>query len=553
MALFKRNSGSIWEDSIIGHVVKAIPDPLVVMDEGMKIRFASDALLQMGGWRKEELLGKSCGDAFRSPVCGTEQCPLRRSVAEGHKVEVQTTVRARDGREITVDVKCSPVVDETGRVVGGMELMVDQTYRQKVIRDLENLAREAADGKLTLRLDLSQVHGMHKRLFELINRMLDAVEAPTREAAEVLERVADNDLTVRMKGDYRGDFARIRDAVNRAVEKLEKSLQEVSESAEQVASAASQISAGSEALAKGSSEQASGLEEITASLQEIAMMAGQNVANAREAQSLADSAEHVARQGMVSMKRLSDAIARIKRSSDETAKIVKTIDEIAFQTNLLALNAAVEAARAGEAGKGFAVVAEEVRNLAMRSAEAAKTTATLIEESLHNTEEGVEINDEVYHNLEAINRQVERVRESVIEIATASEQQNDAIGQLNSALDQINQVVQQAAATAEESASAAHELTTQAQQLTSLVQRFHVQRRAVEKKLGAFRAKPMQPAAGKAPSTAVAAGGPVARPKKANLKITLPDPEAVQRQQKTNGKGLVLPNPDGAAWDLESF
>ncbi|GAB4255095.1 MAG: hypothetical protein Kow00109_30240 [Acidobacteriota bacterium] len=552
MALFKRKTASLWEDSVVGHVVRAIPDPLIVMDRDLKIRFASDALLQMGGWRKEELVGSPCREVFRTPVCGTEDCPLQRSLQQRRRVEVQTVVKGRDGREITVDVKCSPVINDAGEIVGGMELMVDQTYRQKVIRDLENLAQEAADGRLTLRLDPSQVHGMHKRLFELINRMLDAVEAPTREAAEVLEKVAQNDLTARMKGDCRGDFARIRDAVNRAVENLEKSLQEVSESAEQVASAASQISAGSEALAKGSSEQASGLEEITASLQEIATMAGQNVANAREAQSLADSAEHVARQGMVSMKRLSEAIARIKRSSDETAKIVKTIDEIAFQTNLLALNAAVEAARAGEAGKGFAVVAEEVRNLAMRSAEAAKTTATLIEESLHNTEEGVEINDEVYQNLEEINRQVERVREGVIEIATASEQQNDAIHQLNAAVDQINQVVQQAAATSEESASAAHELTTQAQQLRSLVQRFRVQRRAVEKKLGAA-ARPVQPPAGKSPSASVAGGGPVARPKKKGLEISLPDPETVQRQQKTNGKGLVLPNPGGAAWDLESF
>jgi methyl-accepting chemotaxis protein len=169
------------------------------------------------------------------------------------------------------------------------------------------------------------------------------------------------------------------------------------------------------------------------------------------------------------MQSLSAAVDRIKQSADATAKIVKTIDEIAFQTNLLALNAAVEAARAGDAGKGFAVVAEEVRNLAMRSAEAAKNTAELIEGSVKNAVEGVTINQEVLANLEEINKQVNQVSEVMAEIAAASDQQSQGVEQINSAIGQMNQVTQQTAANSEESAAAAEELSGQSEEMVSLV------------------------------------------------------------------------------------
>lgn len=203
-------------------------------------------------------------------------------------------------------------------------------------------------------------------------------------------------------------------------------------------------------------------------------MTKQNAANAREAQTLSEGARQSATKGMESMRRLSEAMERIKASSDATARIVKTIDEIAFQTNLLALNAAVEAARAGDAGKGFAVVAEEVRNLAMRSAEAAKNTAALIEEAVKNANDGVAHNEEVLKNLEEINGQVNKVREVMGEIAAASEQQSQGIEQVNVAVEQMNQVVQQVAANAEESAAAAEELNSQSAEMRGLVGQFRL-------------------------------------------------------------------------------
>jgi methyl-accepting chemotaxis protein len=172
------------------------------------------------------------------------------------------------------------------------------------------------------------------------------------------------------------------------------------------------------------------------------------------------------------MNRMSSAINKIKTSSDSTAKIVKTIDEIAFQTNLLALNAAVEAARAGDAGRGFAVVAEEVRNLAMRSAEAAKNTANLIEEAVKNSENGVAINAEVLNNFQEITEKANKVSQVVAEIAAASEQQDLGINQVNKAVEQLNMLTQQNAANAEESASAAQEMSSQSEEMRSMVAGF---------------------------------------------------------------------------------
>ena len=201
-------------------------------------------------------------------------------------------------------------------------------------------------------------------------------------------------------------------------------------------------------------------------------MIKQNALNAREAKGVAEHARSSADKGVESMSRMSSAINKIKTSSDSTARIVKTIDEIAFQTNLLALNAAVEAARAGDAGKGFAVVAEEVRNLAMRSAEAAKNTADLIEEAVRNSENGVNINAEVLKNFQEITERTNKVSQVMAEIAAASDQQDQGISELNKAVEHLNHVTQQNAANAEESASAAEEMSSQSKEMRSMVAGF---------------------------------------------------------------------------------
>ncbi len=243
----------------------------------------------------------------------------------------------------------------------------------------------------------------------------------------------------------------------------------MTQSSEQVSSASSQISKSNQTVSQGASEQATSLEEVSSSLQEMASMTKQNAGNASQAREIAQSTRNSVAKGSESMKKMTEAISKIQTSSNETAKIIKTIDEIAFQTNLLALNAAVEAARAGDAGKGFAVVAEEVRNLALRSSEAAKNTSSLIEESQKNSENGVKVSDEVENLLKQIVEGVQKTTQLVGEVSTASDEQSRSIDQVNVAVDQMNQVTQSNTANAEESASASEELAGQAQELGGMV------------------------------------------------------------------------------------
>lgn len=243
----------------------------------------------------------------------------------------------------------------------------------------------------------------------------------------------------------------------------------LSEGAKQVNQAASQVAASSQSMAEGATEQASSLEETSASLEELSSMTHQNADNARQANNTAMEAQNAAEKGRSIMSKMAEAIQKIKQSSDETSKIIKTIDEIAFQTNLLALNAAVEAARAGEAGKGFAVVAEEVRRLAQRSAEAAKTTSQLIEEARVHADEGVKVTQEVGEVLEHIAQNVEKVATLIAEVSAASNEQAQGIEQINQAVNQMNQVVQSNAANSEEAAAASEELSAQAEELNKLV------------------------------------------------------------------------------------
>ncbi len=242
------------------------------------------------------------------------------------------------------------------------------------------------------------------------------------------------------------------------------------EGAEQVAAASSQVSSASQSLAEGATEQAAGLEETSSSLEEMSSMTKTSADNAQQANELATNARNSANQGQEAMKSMDTAINDIQKSSDETAKIIKVIDEIAFQTNLLALNAAVEAARAGEAGKGFAVVAEEVRNLAMRSAEAAKNTSEMIQESVKNSNNGVEIAGQVAKALEEIVTGINKAGELVNEIASAAGEQAQGVDQINTSVSQMDKVTQQNAANAEESASASEELNAQAEQMNTIVQ-----------------------------------------------------------------------------------
>jgi methyl-accepting chemotaxis protein len=250
---------------------------------------------------------------------------------------------------------------------------------------------------------------------------------------------------------------------------ISRPLQQVAESAgegaEQIAAAAEQVSSASQEVAEGSQEQAASIQESSSSLEELSAMTKQTTDNTRTVAALVSESNRLMEKAAQGTQAMDTAMRDIKSASDQTGKIIKTIDEIAFQTNLLALNAAVEAARAGEAGKGFAVVAEEVRNLAMRAAEAAKNTGSLIEENVTRVAGGVQIVNGLKASLDEVTSSSSRITQLIAEVAAASEQQSRGIEQINLAVTQMNTSTQRNAASAEESAGASEELNGQAESL----------------------------------------------------------------------------------------
>jgi methyl-accepting chemotaxis protein len=355
--------------------------------------------------------------------------------------------------------------DEIGVMAKAMDVFAD---------DLQNVVigtmKKIADGNLSAKIELKD---SRDEISDALQKTVKALhELIIDDGGKVLMAAAKKDLSRRLTYEYKGAFSAMKNNINTLVQNLDEAMGQVSDVVAQVSSASGQISSGAQSLAQGSNEQASSLEEVSSSLEEMSSMTKQNADNTNQAKLLASEAHAAAGEGDAAMKRMAEAINQIKQSADNTAKIVKSIDDIAFQTNLLALNAAVEAARAGEAGKGFAVVAEEVRNLAMRSAEAAKNTANMIEESVKNAEGGVKITEEVMKSLVRIVDRTGKVGGLIADIASASGEQAQGIEQVNTAVAQMNQVTQQNAANSEESASSAAELNNQATELADMVGAF---------------------------------------------------------------------------------
>ncbi|HET7752580.1 MAG TPA: methyl-accepting chemotaxis protein [Anaeromyxobacteraceae bacterium] len=342
--------------------------------------------------------------------------------------------------------------------------------------DLDVLAQAARSGNLDVRVDVGRYAGYNGKLIGSVHDMLDAIAAPLRESAEVLQRLAHRDLTARMHGEYLGEYQRIRDAVNQTASSLHDSLAQVAEAAGQVSSAATQIASSSQSVADGASEQASSLEETSSQLESMAAMTRQAADHAQQADGLARRARGAADEGSLAMTQMADAMSKIRASAEGTSQIIKDINEIAFQTNLLALNAAVEAARAGEAGRGFAVVAEEVRALALRCKDAATRTEELIRQSVKQAGDGEVTTKHVAGKLGEIVGSIGKVSEIVAEISATSKEQATGIEQVNAAVGQMDRVTQQNAASSEESSSAAAELSSQSEELAAMVQSFRIER-----------------------------------------------------------------------------
>ena len=343
----------------------------------------------------------------------------------------------------------------------------------KPIKEIENAAKDMAEG----RLGTSISYESNDELGTLSNSMRYMIAGLTDIIADMntqLGEMAGGNFHIESDKPeiYIGDYAPLLSSMRNIDSNLSNTLNQITIASEQVASGSSQVSNGSQALSQGATEQAAGIETLSDTIADISTMITNNAASAQDAKDSSGQALKDVECGSGQMSQLIGAMDEISNTSNEIRKIIKSIEDIAFQTNILALNAAVEAARAGEAGKGFAVVADEVRNLAAKSAESAKLTASLIEKSVAAVINGTTIADETAKSLERIVSGTQKTTELVDSIATSSSSQATSVAEITTSVDQISSVIQTNSATAEESAAASEELSAQASTLKNLVNKF---------------------------------------------------------------------------------
>ena len=449
---------------------------LMICDNDLNITYVNPAVRDMMSKRETDLRkvfpGFSVANLVGSNIDQFHKNPAhqRALLSDPKNLPAYAEIEVA-GLEFTVNA--TAILDHQGNWMGNMVEWGDITEQKEAERQIERLIQAAAAGQLDERLEPEQFDGFARNVASGINDLLDAMVNPMQATNVVVKSLAEGDLTNMMDGEYQGQFADLQTAVNDSVSNLLEIVTEIRGTADNIGSSAGELSRGNADLSQRTEEMASSLEETASSMEEMTGTVRQNADNARQANQLAAGAREQAEKGGEVVSNAVEAMGAINNSSKEIADIIGVIDEIAFQTNLLALNAAVEAARAGEQGRGFAVVAAEVRNLAQRSAGAAKEIKSLIKDSVDKVEEGTRLVDESGSTLEEIVNSVKKVSDIIAEIAAASEEQSAGIDQVNKAVTQLDEVTQQNAALVEEAAAASESMDEQAQGLGTLMSRFH--------------------------------------------------------------------------------
>ena len=362
---------------------------------------------------------------------------------------------------------------DTSSLLYSMKVMQDSL--RTIVAEIQSVVEAAANrGDFSVKMDMNGKQGYTKTLSELLNQLSNVTETGIADVVRVANALAKGDLTQTISKDYPGSFDEMKTGINGTVENLKQLVGEIKDATDTINTASKEIAAGNSDLSQRTEEQASSLEETASSMEELTSTVRQNAENAKQANQLAIGASDVAGKGGAVVSQVVITMDSINESSRKIVDIISVIDGIAFQTNILALNAAVEAARAGEQGRGFAVVAGEVRNLAQRSAAAAKEIKTLIGDSVGKVEDGSKLVAQAGQTMEEIVSSIRRVTDIMSEITAASVEQSQGIEQVNLAITQMDEVTQQNAALVEEAAAAAEALEEQAQNLSVSVATFKV-------------------------------------------------------------------------------
>ncbi len=445
-------------DTFNGYL-RSLPDPLIIIDPTYHIQFANQAAHRLLGKEEGQLIGSLCHDHFRTDACGKEACACR-SCMESKNAVTRETHATLGGQPLDFRYTGVPLQDDYGQVIGAMEVFVDITESKQGAVMMEKTAMFTANEVQNLIEQLQQLSAGDLR-------MTYDVAAGDEDTALMQEQ-----------------FVQVASHFNDAVTSIHDTLRQVIDGTGQASEAFAQIASSSQVVAEGASEQAGAIEQTSSSLEEMAATVKQTAEHVQEANGVAQMAMAAAEEGGAAVGNMGQSMHKIREAADATSAIIRDINEIAFQTNLLALNAAVEAARAGEAGRGFAVVAEEVRNLALRSKEAAKRTEDLISESVNLSESGGRYSEELEQALNLVIDSIRNVAALIDEVTTASKENSIGIDQVTRAIAEMEKVTQQTAAASEQSSSASQDAMEFMRQLQSMLERFKIE--------GGYTGQPME-------------------------------------------------------------
>jgi methyl-accepting chemotaxis protein len=381
--------------------------------------------------------------------------------------KLAATANAIAAGNTNVEIHARSEHDELSTAFASMRSTLDS-----LVQEMKQLSDAAQQGKLDARGNATKFQGAFNELVAGVNATLEAGAAPVREARDVMAKLAQRDLTARMHGEYRGEYAALAESLNLAVSDLGSALRDVQREADSINASTQEIASAAQEQANGATRQAGLLESVSANVSEQRSLSDDVATRSRDLSSLVSKTSDAAREGHQRVEAVAGALATIRDRALMTQKIARKMEEIASQTNLLALNAAVEAARAGEAGAGFAVVAGEVRALALRATESAKETQSVIDEVVKSVVGGVKLGEDAVESLTSIQKNASDAATVVVEITAATDAQARGLVTIDTSTASVSTVTSAAAANAEETAASAQEMSTTAATLAALVGRF---------------------------------------------------------------------------------
>jgi methyl-accepting chemotaxis protein len=438
---------------------------IIYMNKAVEAMFKNaeaDIRKQLPDFDANKILGANIDIFHKNPA---HQRSMLTQLESTHKSEITI-----GGRYLTVIA--NPVKDAEGIRIGTVVEWSDRTQEVKIEQEIAEIVEQVKAGELSSRIAMTGKVGFFATLSAGINELTDVIEQAFGDVARVMQALSGGDLTQRITTDYQGVYAQCKSDINETVDKLSEIVSHIRSSADFISNTSHEIASGNNNLSQRVETQASSLEETASSMEQLTGTVKNNAENSQQANQVANNARQLAEKGGNVVASAVSAMAEINESSNKIAEIIGVIDEIAFQTNLLALNASVEAARAGEHGRGFSVVATEVRNLAQRSAVAAKESKELIQSSVQKVRSGTEFVNETGTALQEIVTSVKRVGDIISEIASASIEQAQGIQQVNQAVSQMDEITQQNAALAEEASAASVSMSDQATTMADLLNFF---------------------------------------------------------------------------------